>query len=55
MLETPFEVVNFVTDFKTAIPLAGPANKQGRIAAIYIRVVVVIQGTQGYRHLKASG
>jgi len=27
------EVVDFVTGSKTAIPLAGPANKQGRIAA----------------------
>lgn len=27
------EVVDFVTKQKTAIPLAGPANKQGRIAA----------------------
>ncbi len=27
------EVVDFVTKSKTAVPLAGPANKQGRIAA----------------------
>lgn len=27
------EVVNFVSGEKTAVPLAGPANKQGRIAA----------------------
>lgn len=50
------EVVNFVTGLKTAIPLAGPANKQGRIAADNISgLSSSYKGTQGTAILKAFG
>lgn len=43
------EVVNFVTGEKTAIPLAGPANKQGRMAADNLALdnVYTYKGSQG--------
>ncbi len=42
------EVTHFVTGQKTMIPLAGPANKQGRIAADHIcGIPAAYQGTQG--------
>ena len=47
------EVVDFVTDNKTAIPLAGPANKQGRIAADNIAGLnKSYKGSQGTSILK---
>jgi len=47
------EVVNFVTGEKTFIPLAGPANKQGRIAADNIcGIHSKYKGTQGSSILK---
>lgn len=47
------EVVDFVTKQKTAIPLAGPANKQGRIVADNIAGKRrAYQGTQGTSILK---
>lgn len=48
------EVVNFVTGQKAMVPLAGPANKQGRIAADNIcGMSSVFTGTQGSSILKA--
>lgn len=48
------EVVNFVTGQKTMVPLAGPANKQGRIAADNIcGIKSTFTGTQGSAILKA--
>lgn len=42
------EVVDFVNGYKTMIPLAGPANKQGRICADNIAgLSSVYKGTQG--------
>lgn len=42
------EVTDFVTQNKTMIPLAGPANKQGRIVADNIKKEdSIYQGTQG--------
>jgi len=42
------EVLDFVTGRKTAVPLAGPANKQGRIAADNIAgIPSTYTGTQG--------
>lgn len=50
------EVVDFVTKLKTAIPLAGPANKQGRIAADNITGLnTVFQGSQGTSIIKIFG
>lgn len=50
------EVVDFVTKKKAAIPLAGPANKQGRIAADNIAGLnAVYKGTQGTSILKVFG
>lgn len=50
------EVVDFVTGKSTAIPLAGPANKQGRIAADNIAGLhSVFRGTQGSSILKVFG
>ncbi|MBP7174970.1 MAG: FAD-dependent oxidoreductase [Thermoclostridium sp.] len=50
------EVVNFITGQKTAIPLAGPANKQGRIAADNISgLSSSYKGTQGTAILKVFG
>ncbi|MBC2722857.1 DsrE/DsrF/DrsH-like family protein [Desulfosporosinus sp.] len=47
------EVVDFITGEKTAIPLAGPANKQGRIAADNIAGLnSIYKGTQGTSILK---
>ena len=47
------EVVDFVTKQKTAIPLAGPANKQGRIAADNILGLnSTYKGSQGTSILK---
>jgi CoA-disulfide reductase len=47
------EVVDFITKQKTAIPLAGPANKQGRIAADNIAELnTTYKGTQGTAVLK---
>lgn len=47
------EVVDFVTEQKVAIPLAGPANKQGRIAADNIAgLTSTYKGTQGTSILK---
>jgi CoA-disulfide reductase len=47
------EVVDFITKQKTAIPLAGPANKQGRIAADNIAGLnTTYKGTQGSAVLK---
>lgn len=47
------EVVDFITKEKTAIPLAGPANKQGRIAADNIAGLnSTYKGTQGTAILK---
>jgi NADPH-dependent 2,4-dienoyl-CoA reductase/sulfur reductase-like enzyme/peroxiredoxin family protein/TusA-related sulfurtransferase/rhodanese-related sulfurtransferase len=50
------EVVDFVTKQKTAIPLAGPANKQGRIAADNVAGLdSSFQGSQGTSILKVFG
>lgn len=50
------EVVDYVTKSKTAIPLAGPANKQGRIAADNVAGLnSVFKGTQGTSILKVFG
>ncbi|MDF2472651.1 MAG: NAD(FAD)-dependent dehydrogenase [Anaerocolumna sp.] len=50
------EVVDYVTKNKTAIPLAGPANKQGRIAADNVAGLnSVFKGTQGTSILKVFG
>lgn len=47
------EVVDFVTKKKTAIPLAGPANKQGRIAADNVAGLnSVFKGSQGTSIIK---
>lgn len=47
------EVTHFVTGAKAAIPLAGPANKQGRIVADNIAgIPSTYQGTQGTSVLK---
>lgn len=50
------EVTDFVTGRKTAVPLAGPANRQGRIAADNIAgLSSVYKGTQGTAILKVFG
>ena len=50
------EVVDFVTKQNTAIPLAGPANKQGRIAADNIAGLnTAFKGTQGTAIIKIFG
>ncbi|MDA8222187.1 DsrE/DsrF/DrsH-like family protein [Desulfosporosinus sp.] len=50
------EVVDFITGEKTAVPLAGPANKQGRIAADNIAGLnSIYKGTQGTSILKVFG
>lgn len=47
------EVVDFITGQKAMIPLAGPANKQGRIAADNIcKIPSTYTGTQGSAILK---
>lgn len=50
------EVVDYVTKAKTAIPLAGPANKQGRIAADNVAGLnSSFKGSQGTSILKVFG
>lgn len=50
------EVVDFVTKKNTTIPLAGPANKQGRIAADNIAgIPSTYKGTQGTSVIKIFG
>ncbi|MDP4097106.1 FAD-dependent oxidoreductase [Paenibacillus sp. P96] len=50
------EVVDFVNGQKTAIPLAGPANKQGRIAADNICALgTTYKGSQGTSIIKVFG
>lgn len=50
------EVVDFITKHATAIPLAGPANKQGRIAADNIAGIdSLYHGTQGTSIIKVFG
>ncbi|MBL4938362.1 CoA-disulfide reductase [Clostridium sp. YIM B02515] len=50
------EVIDFVTKQKTAIPLAGPANKQGRIAADNVAGLnSTYKGTQGTSVIKIFG
>lgn len=50
------EVVDFVNKQNTTIPLAGPANKQGRIAADNISgVKTSYKGTQGTSIIKVFG
>ena len=50
------EVTDFVNKNKTAIPLAGPANKQGRIAADNIAgIESSYKGTQGTAIIKIFG
>ncbi len=50
------EIVDFVNKQKSAIPLAGPANKQGRIAADNISgIKTTYKGTQGTSIIKVFG
>lgn len=50
------EVVDYVNGNKTAIPLAGPANKQGRIAADNVSGLgTTYKGTQGTSIIKVFG
>src|SRR5690606_35928645 len=50
------EVKHFVLGTQTAVPLAGPANKQGRIAADNIAgIPSEYRGTQGTSILKVFG
>jgi len=50
------EVVDFINKSNTAIPLAGPANKQGRIAADNIAGLnTTYKGTQGTSIIKVFG
>ncbi|MDR0267784.1 MAG: FAD-dependent oxidoreductase [Paenibacillus sp.] len=50
------EVVDFVNGQKTAIPLAGPANKQGRIAADNVcGLGTTYKGSQGSSIIKVFG
>ncbi|NFV13688.1 pyridine nucleotide-disulfide oxidoreductase [Clostridium sporogenes] len=50
------EVVDYINENKTAIPLAGPANKQGRIAADNIfGLNSSYKGTQGTAIIKVFG
>ncbi|MBD5645179.1 CoA-disulfide reductase [Clostridium botulinum] len=50
------EVVDYINENKTAIPLAGPANKQGRIAADNIcGLNSSYKGTQGTAIIKIFG
>ncbi|MHC6178875.1 CoA-disulfide reductase [Clostridium sp. JNZ X4-2] len=50
------EVVDFINNQNTAIPLAGPANKQGRIAADNIAGLnSTYKGTQGTAIIKIFG
>ncbi|GGA22848.1 FAD-dependent oxidoreductase [Paenibacillus physcomitrellae] len=50
------EVTDFVTGMKAAVPLAGPANKQGRIAADNVcGLQTTFKGTQGTSIIKVFG
>ncbi|HEY2495354.1 MAG TPA: CoA-disulfide reductase [Paenibacillus sp.] len=50
------EVVDYINGNKTAIPLAGPANKQGRIAADNVcGLNTTYKGTQGTSIIKVFG
>lgn len=50
------EIVDFINGQKTAIPLAGPANKQGRIAADNVSGLgTTYKGTQGTSVIKVFG
>lgn len=50
------EVVDFINGQKTAIPLAGPANKQGRIAADNVcGLGTTYKGSQGTSIIKVFG
>lgn len=50
------EVVDYVNGQKTAIPLAGPANKQGRIAADNVAgLKTTYKGSQGTSIIKVFG
>lgn len=50
------EVVDLVNGNKTAVPLAGPANKQGRIAADNVSgLATTYKGTQGTSIIKVFG
>ncbi|MGZ7441610.1 FAD-dependent oxidoreductase [Paenibacillus sp. TH7-28] len=50
------EITDFVNGSKTAIPLAGPANKQGRIAADNVcGLGTTYKGTQGTSIIKVFG
>ncbi len=50
------EIVDFVNGQKTAVPLAGPANKQGRIAADNVSGLgTTYKGTQGTSIIKVFG
>ncbi|WP_419886103.1 FAD-dependent oxidoreductase [Paenibacillus sp. B-A-8] len=50
------EVMDFVNGTKTAIPLAGPANKQGRIAADNVSGLnTTYKGSQGTSIIKVFG
>jgi NADPH-dependent 2,4-dienoyl-CoA reductase/sulfur reductase-like enzyme/peroxiredoxin family protein/TusA-related sulfurtransferase/rhodanese-related sulfurtransferase len=50
------EVVDYITKLKTAIPLAGPANKQGRIAADNVAGInTSFRGSQGTSIIKIFG
>jgi len=50
------EVVDYITKLKTAIPLAGPANKQGRIAADNVAgLKTTFKGSQGTSIIKVFG
>jgi NADPH-dependent 2,4-dienoyl-CoA reductase/sulfur reductase-like enzyme/peroxiredoxin family protein/rhodanese-related sulfurtransferase/TusA-related sulfurtransferase len=50
------EVVDYVTGLKTAVPLAGPANKQGRIAADNVAGLDSrYRGSQGTSIIKVFG
>jgi NADPH-dependent 2,4-dienoyl-CoA reductase/sulfur reductase-like enzyme/rhodanese-related sulfurtransferase len=50
------EVTDFINGQKTAIPLAGPANKQGRIAADNVcGLGTTYKGTQGTSIIKVFG
>lgn len=50
------EVVDFINGNKTAIPLAGPANKQGRIAADNVcGLGMTYKGSQGTSIIKVFG
>jgi len=50
------EIIDYVTGSRTAVPLAGPANRQGRIAADNIAgIPSVYRGAQGTAIVKAFG